>query len=133
MLRVLPVLVVLGLTIFCLIDCVQTPEMSIRNLPKWAWILLILIFDVIGCIAWLVAGRPSSSDRQRAYATGFPEYQRPRSRQSIAPDDDPAFLSELSRVNSEHEQTLEKWEADLRRREQELKRREQDPPAGAGG
>jgi hypothetical protein len=122
-------LLIIGMVVFCLIDCVQTPEYSVRNLPKWAWIVLILLFEVIGCVAWLVAGRPSAADRQREYPTGSPEHDRQRPRRDTAPDDDPEFLRELGRVNTEHEQTLGQWEADLRRREEELRRREQQPPA----
>jgi hypothetical protein len=32
-------------------------------------------------------------------------------------------------VNTEHEQTLKRWEEDLKRREDELRHRDQDPPA----
>lgn len=72
------------------------------------------------------------------HTAGFPEYQRDqwarsrsRSRQ-VAPDDDPEFLRELGRVNSEHEATLEKWEKDLARREEELRRRERGQESDAG-
>ena len=43
MIRVLPALVELGLLVFCLIECIQAPEGEIRNLPRWAWIVLILL------------------------------------------------------------------------------------------
>jgi len=129
--RGLPVVLELGLTIFCLIDCLQTPEISVRNLPKWSWIVLILFFPLIGSIAWLVAGRPTPGYRRQDYVTGFPEYQRRQGR-PLGPDDDPAYLRELGRVNDEHEQTLQRWEADLRRREEELRRRGEQTPPDAG-
>jgi hypothetical protein len=75
--RGLPVLLELGLTIFCLIDCVQTPEISVRNLPKWGWIVMILLFPLLGSVAWLVAGRPTASERARAGATGSPSTNVP--------------------------------------------------------
>lgn len=128
--RGLPVLLELGLTIFCLIDCVQSPEISIRNLPKWAWIVLILFFPLIGAIAWLVAGRPSRA-RGDDYVTGYPEYRHDR-RAPLGPDDDPAYLRDLGRVNDEHEQMLKQWEADLRRREKDLRRGDEQPPTGPG-
>jgi Phospholipase_D-nuclease N-terminal len=124
--RVLPVLLDLGLTIFCLIECLQSDEYAIRNLPKVGWVLLILFFPIVGPVAWLVAGRPPREPAAR-HAPGFPEYQRSR-RASTAPDDDPQFLQELGRVNDEHERTLKQWEADLARREQDLRRRQQEPP-----
>lgn len=130
MMRGLPVLLELGLTIFCLIDCIQTPQMAVRNLPKWAWIVLILIFPLIGSAAWLVAGRPLAGQRPPDYATGFPEDRRGPAG-ALGPDDDPAYLRELGRMNSEHEQMLRTWEDDLRRREQELRHR--DSESGDGG
>jgi hypothetical protein len=141
MIRFLPLFVELGLTIFCLIDAVQAPDGAVRNLQKSWWILLILFFPIVGPIAWLVAGRPTR-ETYAPYGTGFPEYQRDRwsaarsgsrgGSRSTAPDDDPEFLRELGRVNSEHESTLKKWENDLARREEELRRRErgQEPEVG---
>lgn len=124
--RGLPVLLELGLTIFCLIDCVQTPEAAIRNLPKWGWIVLILFFPLVGSIAWLVAGRPLRAGTQREYVTGYPEHQRQRP--VLGPDDDPEYLRQLGRIDDEHEQMLRQWESDLRRREKELRRDDEQPP-----
>jgi Phospholipase_D-nuclease N-terminal len=122
MLRVLPALIELTLLIYCLIDAIQTPTAEVRNLPKVAWILLILLIPVIGPIVWLVAGRPQRSARQVPWPStktaGFPEYERPR---VLGPDDDPEFLREMKRGNDEQEQLLNRWEEDLRRREQQLK------------
>ena len=47
----------------------------------------------------------------------------------MAPDDDPEFLEQMRRGNTEQERLLEKWEDDLRRREQRLRGDEEDPPA----
>jgi hypothetical protein len=124
--RGLPVLIELGLLIYCLIDCIQTPEIGVRNLPMWAWLLLILLFPIVGPIAWLVAGRPTAAAQRRAHVSGYPEYQRER-QAPRGPDDDPAYLHELGRMNSEHERLLNQWETDLRRREEELRRRGEDP------
>ena len=85
MLRVLPTLVLLGLTIYALVDCVQTEESRQRNLPKALWILLILLLPLVGPIAWLVAGRPGPG---RGRGTNRPSSPR-------GPDDDPDFLRNL--------------------------------------
>jgi Phospholipase_D-nuclease N-terminal len=123
MLRVLPALIELTFLIYCLIDAIQTPTDDVRNLPKVAWILLILIIPVIGPIVWLVAGRPQrGSARQVPWRStqtaGYPQYERPR---VLGPDDDPDFLREMKRGNDEQEQLLNRWEEDLRRREQQIK------------
>ena len=127
MLRFLPFAVELVLLVFCLIDCIQTPEHEVRNLGKGWWILLILFFPIVGGVAWLVAGRPQAGPRRQVpwpstRTAGFPDYERPR-RPVLGPDDDPDFLAEMRRGNAEQEELLRRWEDDLRRREQELKER----------
>ena len=66
MLRVLPTLVLLVLTIYALVDCIQTEESRQRNLPKVLWLLLILIVPLVGPIAWFLAGRPGRRGRPRS-------------------------------------------------------------------
>jgi hypothetical protein len=76
-------IVEIGLLVYCLIDCLQTDSLLVRNLPKLAWVALIVLVPVAGSIAWLVAGRPLR--------------QPPRPAGTIAPDDDPDFLRGLRR------------------------------------
>ena len=61
MLRYLPVVLSLALTIYCVVDAIQTPDPAVRNLPKIGWLLLILLFPLVGPAAWLIAGRPRRS------------------------------------------------------------------------
>lgn len=122
-------LIDLALVVIALIDCLSSDEYEIRALPKVVWVFIILLFSPIGPIAYLVAGRPQRATRPArqvwAPGSGFPERERPRPRnRSTAPDDDPEFLGELSRVNREDQEMLKRWEADLRRREEELRRRD---------
>ncbi len=90
MLRVLVPLLILALTVYCLVDSIQTDESEVRNLPKVLWIIIILLFTPIGGIAWLIAGRPRSILPGRG---GKPPSQRPRGPRG--PDDDPDFLRGL--------------------------------------
>jgi Phospholipase_D-nuclease N-terminal len=114
-------LVDLALLVVALIDCLSTEEFAVRNLPKVAWVFIILLFSPVGPIVWFVAGRPQAKRVGPAGAwrpgNGFPEYERPR---TLAPDDDPEFL----RSRRTDDELFSKWEADLRRREEELRRRE---------
>ncbi|WP_147793536.1 PLD nuclease N-terminal domain-containing protein [Cellulomonas sp. Y8] len=133
MIRVLPVLIQLGLLVYCLIDCIQTDSVLVRNLPKTAWVLLIVFLPLVGGIAWLVAGRPERGATARSVpwpstaTAGFPEYERPR---ATGPDDDPEFLAGMRDPDDRHERMLRDWEADLRAREQGLR---DGGPAADGG
>ncbi len=86
-------LVFLGLWIFCIIDVITTPESQCRNLPKIAWLLIVILLMDIGSIAWLVAGR-NWDGAARAPLTRAPA--SPRGRTGTGnPDDDEEFLASL--------------------------------------
>jgi hypothetical protein len=85
--RVLLGLLVLGMTIYAVIDAIQTEDAQVQHLPKLMWILLILLFAPIGPIAWFVVGR------QRGPQNGRPSRNYPSAPRG--PDDDPDFLRKL--------------------------------------
>lgn len=92
MLRVLWPLMIVAFTIYNLVDCIQTKDADVRNLPKILWILLILLFPLVGGFAWLLAGRsatPTPGIRPPLRRSG-PAPRGPR-----GPDDDPDFLGKL--------------------------------------
>lgn len=118
MLRALMYILPLALTIYAFIDCLNTPEEETKHLPKVVWVIIILLFWIVGPIVWFAAGKQRrAAARGAAGAGGW-----------VAPDDNPEFLKSLREERTERkkdESLLEDWEADLRRREEELKRREQ--------
>jgi hypothetical protein len=77
---------VLLLCLFCVLDVI-THRAKPRHLPRWAWLVLVLLFPLVGSLAWLLAGRPRAGGtrrpgghRQRLLerpAPQFPEYDRP--------------------------------------------------------
>lgn len=133
--RYLGALLEIGLIVFCLIEAIQAEDGRVRNLPKWAWILLILFIPYAGPVAWLVAGRPitTSAGRQVPWPStptaGFPEYERPR---QVAPDDDPEFLARLAASDSPDRRLLAQWEADLREREAKMRNADAEPDDDTG-
>jgi Phospholipase_D-nuclease N-terminal len=137
MLRVLFYAIPLVLAIYAIVDCLQTPDSELRGLPRFGWLVLIVLFPIIGSVVWLLAGRArGGAERPRlAWPTvpgaGAPEQQRP-ARRMVAPDDDPEFLSQLARSNREHDALLERWEEDLRRRESDLRGDDVTPAPGDG-
>ncbi len=131
--RYLGALLEIGLIVFCLIEAIQAPDGRVRNLPKWAWILLILFIPYAGPVAWLVAGRPMATSAGHqvpwpsSQTAGFPEYERPR---QVAPDDDPEFLARLAASDSSDRRLLAQWEADLREREAKMRDAAPQPDDG---
>lgn len=83
MLRVVLTLASLALTIYALIDCLQTPDDEVKHIPKLFWALLVLLVPWVGPISWLIAGR----------ARSFPPRGRPAGPKG--PEDDPDFLRGL--------------------------------------
>ena len=89
MLRFLPFLIGLVLSVYAVIDCIRTDEDSVRGLPKLVWVFVILLFPFAGPAGWWFAGRP------RSYALPGRESGRPRPPRPKGPDDDPDFLRNL--------------------------------------
>ncbi|MFC6017636.1 PLD nuclease N-terminal domain-containing protein [Plantactinospora solaniradicis] len=117
------------LAVVALISCLSAENDEIRALPRFAWVLIILFFPLVGSIAWFVAGRPvpatpAAGNRPGGGTTGR-DRQRP-----LAPDDDPEFLRSLDSERSKQDrELLERWEQDLRRREDKLRGGDSsDPP-----
>ncbi|WP_394215478.1 PLD nuclease N-terminal domain-containing protein [Brachybacterium vulturis] len=96
----------IALTVFALADCVQTEDEKIKGLPKWAWIVLIVLLPWVGPITWLFVGKERTSGGGQVHRRG-----------PVAPDEDPDFLRRL--------------DEDIRR--ERRKRREQEPGEGDGG
>ncbi|MGI5145002.1 PLD nuclease N-terminal domain-containing protein [Plantactinospora sp. CA-294935] len=114
------------LAVVALISCLSAENDEIRALPRFAWVLIILFFPLVGSIAWFVAGRPVSPERP---AAGGRPAGGPDRRPPLAPDDDPEFLRSLDEERSKRDrELLDSWERDLRRREEELRRRDSEPP-----
>jgi len=80
-------------TLYALIDCILIPGALARSLPKWVWLVVIVLVPFFGAVGWLLAGRPAREPVQ-AGAVGRVVSRRPRG--SVAPDDDPTFLRKLA-------------------------------------
>lgn len=107
----------LGLLIYSLIECLQTPRHRIRVMPKVAWIAVIVLLPIIGASLWLGFGRV------RAPKKGAAASRRPRS-----PDDDPDFLRqvEIQRRQRQRAEEQRQRDAEARRKERELDARTRD-------
>lgn len=99
MIRAVPVLLLLLVEIFCVIDIIQSREDEVRKLPKTAWVLLVLFFPLIGIVAWLAVGRPRSGPRGRSHfdrpMPQYPEYDRPGRAAGVSTESDENFLRQV--------------------------------------
>jgi hypothetical protein len=108
------------LWVYSLVDVIQSDEGGIRHLPKLWWLLIVLLFPFAGSVAWLVAGRPTTtggprSAHERSQPT-YPEYDRPGRAAALDPEKDEEFLRQ---VRARAEEQRRRHEADRRKREQE--------------
>jgi hypothetical protein len=124
--------ILLGLWLFCLIDVITTDESQMRNLPKMAWLLIVLVLFDIGSLAWLIAGRNWQGAGRPATgaARAFPEYDRPGRHVPQNPDDDAAFLAEVKyRAEAQRRQYEERRKRELAAQDDALRSRpEPDDP-----
>jgi len=75
----------LALTLFSFVDCAMREDTQLRKLPKWGWLLVIILFGTFGSVFYLVAGRNGNRT---------PKLIKPKPR-ILPPDDDPDFLRKL--------------------------------------
>lgn len=83
--RVLPIIVLIALTVYCTVDVAQARTWEVRYMPKWLWAVVVIGVPLVGPIAWLFFGRPLARPPR-------PNNPAPPAR---PPDDDPDFLRRL--------------------------------------
>lgn len=107
--RLLPAIVLaIGFMVFALVDVGLIEKDRVRGLPKWGWMLLIVLVPIVGAVLWLAVGRVRLGDAGSGRA------------RRLAPDDDPEFLRRVQR-----ERAMEDRIAEL---ERELRDLDDDPP-----
>ena len=74
-----------ALTLYTFIDCARRDETEIQKLPKWGWLIIILLTGVFGPIAYLVIGRNPLKNLPK----------RKPQKKILPPDDDPDFLRNI--------------------------------------
>ena len=112
----------IALWIYCILDVIATDDVLVRNLPKMAWLLIVIFLPDIGSIAWLALGRPALAGWRPGDTTGR------QTRRVVGPEDRADFSASTSPASDTDR--LAAWEADLKRREEELRRGKPDdlPP-----
>jgi hypothetical protein len=80
--------------LWAIFDSLTCDEKRVRNLPRWGWVVVILIFVELGALAWVLFGRP----RDGKLVPGGQQRLggRPAGGRPVGPDDDPDFLRHIS-------------------------------------
>jgi hypothetical protein len=84
--------------IYSVADCALFDRSRVRGLPKPLWLLVIILFPVIGGVLWFLIGR----GRRGSVAQ----------RRVTAPDDDPEFLGKL-KLDRDQEERIRQLEREL--------------------
>ena len=82
----------MGLTLYTLLDAVRTPAHEARTLPKWLWVLVTLLFPVVGPLMWLILGRPKAQPAAGTPRPGFGQRRSTPAPSVSSPDDDEEYL-----------------------------------------
>ena len=102
----------LALLIFCLVDVISIYETRIKTLNKIAWVFIIILLPILGPILWLTLGKLRRDESSTP--------ARLRDARPAAPDDDPVFLRNASKMKDQ--------DARIRELEAELKALNDDKP-----
>lgn len=91
--RVFPIAALVVFTVFVAVFAGSANKSDVRGLPRWVWVLLILVATPIGGLLYLFFGRPlpgAAGSGASGTSTGSA-----RRTATVAPDDDAAFLRRL--------------------------------------
>ena len=108
--------VVLGIAItvlwiYSIVNCALTPESQVRGLPKFAWLILIVLLPLLGSVLWLGVGRTAGPPRLPRRAPAAP----------------PAAAGPGGYAAMTHDDRIRQMEEDLRRLERETEDPGQNP------
>ncbi|UUT34824.1 PLDc N-terminal domain-containing protein [Microbacterium elymi] len=108
--------------VFAVVDAAVQPPARHRGVSKPVWVVIVIVFPVVGGILWFTVGRVSA-----------------RASRVIAPDDDPEFLRGLGPSSAgphaarhsaaEQAERIRQLEQDLARSDPD----DEDPPASPRG
>ncbi|PKZ62745.1 hypothetical protein CYJ73_25465 [Gordonia terrae] len=102
-------LIYLVILVIALIDIITTDDAAVRGLPKFAWVVLVVMLPLIGALVWLAVGRPMGDEQPRRQHSGaaseFPEYDRPGRYIPQDPEADREFLQQLRDRAEQQRQT----------------------------
>ena len=124
---------IVGLTLYTLLDAVRTPAHEARTLPKWLWVLVTLLFPVVGPLMWLILGRPKAQPAAQPAAgaprPGFGQRRSTPAPSVSSPDDDEEYLRWL-KAKAERERRSREAESNNKQDSERKDSEHKDPEDG---
>jgi len=115
----------IGLWVFCIVDVLTSDAAEVKFLPKWVWVLGVVLLFTLGALLWLFIGRPvrpfSGSRPVRGYGgDGYPApVPRPAARRA-RPQSRAERQEEMADIEeriAERDRLLARWAEEDRRRQ----------------
>lgn len=78
-------LLTIGLMVFALVDIIRRDDAQVRYLPKFVWLILVILIPLIGSILWFAIGREYPEGGIRLGRPGRPARQNRRAATPTAP------------------------------------------------
>jgi len=103
-------LILLALLAYCVFDVIRTDAASVQNLPKMVWLLLVVFLGPLGCVAWLLLGRPSGA----TFKLPKPDFRAKAPPAPAAPATQQPTMSD-EEFRRRREETLRRYEDERRR------------------
>lgn len=109
----------LAALVYALVDILMRDESEVKHLPKFGWVLLVVLLPLIGTVLWFVFGRERASAGRRDVAG--PAHATPRPAPQPAPRH-PADARTTEEQLADLDREIEYYEkrAELERRKREL-------------
>lgn len=112
-------LLVIALMVAALVDIIRREDGQVRYLPKFAWIIIVILLPLIGSLLWFAIGREYSESGLR-----IPR-MRPATRPTYRPEPTPAAPPVDTRTTEQQiadlDREIEEWrlrsEIEKRKRE----------------
>ncbi|MFE6964085.1 PLDc N-terminal domain-containing protein [Agromyces sp. NPDC057679] len=118
----------LAALVYALVDIIMRDESDVKHLPKFGWILLVVLLPLIGTVLWFVLGRERSSAGRRGTRTGTVRGAdapaAPAGPQTVMPSSGPGDARSTEEQLADLDREIEYYEkrAELERRRRELGR-----------
>jgi len=116
-------LLIMAAMVLALVDIILRQDGEVKHLPKWAWVILVILVPLIGTVLWFALGREWPERQPRAarppqfapWASAPPAPAAPAARTGMA--DTRSTEQQLADLEKEIEE--ERLRAELRRQRSE--------------